>query len=84
LITLAVTNIDFMFRAVLNATGVHAAYKNLAASFVVLWARFLQLPQKAIGCMVLRVIAGKEIVKKRISMSRMISSSSTIRIFFIF
>ena len=92
-------------------TGVHAAYKNLAASFVVLFKsnhaislRFnqlkagqitvalfdmagrsvqtwkniqitggsvdLQLPQKAIGCMVLRVIAGKEIVQKRINVVR--------------
>ena len=92
-------------------TGVHAAYKNLAASFVVFFKsnhaislRFnllkagqitvalfdmagrtvetwkniqitggsvdLQLPQKAIGCMVLRVIAGKEIVQKRINVVR--------------
>jgi hypothetical protein len=30
----------------------------------------LQLPQKAIGCMILRVIAGKEIVQKRINVVR--------------
>jgi hypothetical protein len=92
-------------------TGIHAVYKNIAASFIVLFKsnhaislRFnqlkagkitvalfdmsgrtvetwnniqitggsadLKLPQKAIGCMVLRITAGKEIVQKRINIIR--------------
>jgi hypothetical protein len=92
-------------------TGIKAAYKNLSASFTVLFKanrmislRFnglitgqikvalfdmagrtvetwndvqitggtseLRLPQKAFGCMVLKVIAGKEVIQKKINIVR--------------